>query len=339
MERYHDAPQILRDFLSYHETIKGQSRRTVSEYYLDLRMFLRFLKLMRCEMPYNTPLEDIPIADIDAAFMASVKTSEIFDFLSYLSNDRENPESPDAPGINTASRARKLSAIKSFYKYLTVSTKQIIENPVKDIEFPKIRKSLPKYLTLEESTALLRAVDGSNQTRDFAILMLFLNCGIRRAELVGLDRNDIYNDRIRVTGKGNKERFVYFGETTREALDTYLPERNKIVLDDDRALFGSRDHRRLSVTAVHRLVKKHMLAAGLDPEQYSAHKLRHTAATLMVANGVDLKTVQEVLGHEHLNTTEIYTHIENTELKIAAEANPLSRPAPKETHYEKDPVI
>ena len=339
MERYHDAPQILRDFLSYHETIKGQSRRTVSEYYLDLRMFLRFLKLMRCEMPYNTPLEDIPIADIDAAFMASVKTSEIFDFLSYLSNDRENPESPDAPGINTASRARKLSAIKSFYKYLTVSTKQITENPVKDIEFPKIRKSLPKYLTLEESTALLRAVDGSNQTRDFAILMLFLNCGIRRAELVGLNRNDVYNDRIRVTGKGNKERFVYFGETTREALDSYLPERNKIVLDDDRALFGSRDHRRLSVTAVHRLVKKHMLAAGLDPEQYSAHKLRHTAATLMVANGVDLRTVQEVLGHEHLNTTEIYTHIENTELKIAAEANPLSRPAPKETHYEKDPVI
>ena len=339
MERYHDAPQILRDFLSYHETIKGQSRRTVSEYYLDLRMFLRFLKLMRCEMPYNTPLEDIPIADIDAAFMASVKTSEIFDFLSYLSNDRENPESPDAPGINTASRARKLSAIKSFYKYLTVSTKQITENPVKDIEFPKIRKSLPKYLTLEESTALLRAVDGSNQTRDFAILMLFLNCGIRRAELVGLNRNDVYNDRIRVTGKGNKERFVYFGETTREALDTYLPERNKIVLDDDRALFGSRDHRRLSVTAVHRLVKKHMLAAGLDPEQYSAHKLRHTAATLMVANGVDLRTVQEVLGHEHLNTTEIYTHIENTELKIAAEANPLSRPALKETHHEKDPVI
>ena len=202
-----------------------------------------------------------------------------------------------------------------------------------------MRRALPKYLTLEESRRLLAAVDGPNRARDYAILMLFLNCGIRRAELVGLNRNDVYNDRIRVTGKGNKERFVCFGETTREALDSYLPERNKIVLDDDRALFGSRDHRRLSVTAVHRLVKKHMLAAGLDPEQYSAHKLRHTAATLMVANGVDLKTVQEVLGHEHLNTTEIYTHIENTELKIAAEANPLSRPAPKETHYEKDPVI
>ena len=144
MERYNDAPQVLRDFLSYHETIKGQSKRTIAEYYLDLRMFLRFLKLVRNELPYNTPLDDIPIKDVDAAFLASVRTSEIFDFLAYLANDRENPESDEA-GISTASRARKLSAIKSLYKYLTVSTKQITENPVKDIEFPKIRKSLPKY--------------------------------------------------------------------------------------------------------------------------------------------------------------------------------------------------
>ena len=263
-------------------------------------------------------------------------TNDIFDFLSYLARERRTQ---DGSGLGASARARKLSAIKSFFKYLTTRTKLLDENPAQDIEYPRMRRALPKYLTLEESHRLLAAVDGPNRARDYAILLLFLNCGIRRAELVGLNRNDIYNDRIRVTGKGNKERFVYFGETTREALDTYLPERNKIVLDDDRALFGSRDHRRLSVTAVHRLVKKHMLAAGLDPEQYSAHKLRHTAATLMVANGVDLRTVQEVLGHEHLNTTEIYTHIENTELKIAAEANPLSRPAPKETHYEKDPVI
>ena len=324
MERYQDAPQILRDFLSYHETIKGQSKRTVAEYYLDLRMFLRFLKLTRNEMPYNTPLEDIPIKDIDAAFLATVKTSEIFDFLSYLSNDRENPES-DTQGISTASRARKLSAIKSFYKYLTVSTKQITENPVKDIEFPKIRKSLPKYLTLEESTSLLHAVSGPNQTRDFAILMLFLNCGIRRAELVGLNLTDVYDDRIRVVGKGNKERIVYMGSACREAIDRYMVERKQIVLSDNKALFGSRDHNRISVSAVHRLVKKYLLEAGLDPTQFSAHKLRHTAATLMLANGVDLKTLQEVLGHENLNTTQIYTHIENTDKKIAAEANPLSK--------------
>ena len=324
MERYNDAPQILRDFLSYHETIKGQSRRTVSEYYLDLRMFLRFLKLMRCEMPYNTPLEDIPITDIDAAFLASVRTSEIFDFLSYLTNDRQNREGPNDAGIAAASRARKLSAIKALYKYLTVSTKQISNNPVKDIEFPKIRRSLPKYLTLEESTALLRSVDGPNKNRDFAILMLFLNCGIRRSELVGLNLTDVYEDRIRVVGKGNKERIVYMGSSCRRAIDRYLEERNNIVLTDNKALFGSRDKNRISVSAVHRLVKKHLLESGLDASQFSAHKLRHTAATLMLANGVDLKTLQEVLGHENLNTTQIYTHIENTELKIAAEANPIS---------------
>ena len=324
METYNDAPQELRNFLSYHETVKGQSRRTVSEYYLDLRMFLRFVRLMREELPYKTPLDDIPIKDLGLDFIRSITTSEVFDFLSYLSNDRENPESPDAPGINTASRARKLSAIKSFYKYLTVSTKQITENPVKDIEFPKIRKSLPKYLSLEESTALLKAVEGPNQARDFAILMIFLNCGIRRSELVGLNLTDVYDDRLRVVGKGNKERIVYMGASCRKAIDRYLIERRQIILSDNRALFGSRDGNRISVSAVHRLVKKHLLAAGLDASQFSAHKLRHTAATLMLQNGVDVKAVQEVLGHEHLNTTEIYTHIDNDALRVAAKANPLS---------------
>lgn len=323
MQTYSDCPQVLREFLSYHETIKGQSQRTISEYYLDLRMFLRFMRLVKDEMPYNTPLDSISIKDLDIEFIKTITITDIFDFLSYLANDRQSELSVE-PGIGAAARARKLSAIKSYYKYLTVRTKLLTVNPVKDVEFPKIRKSLPKYLTLEESRRLLSSVRGVNEKRDYAILMLFLNCGIRRSELVGLNLSDVYEDRIRVTGKGNKERIVYFGSACKAAIDAYLPERNKKVLSDNRALFGSRDNNRISVTAVHRLVKKHMLAAGLDPSQYSAHKLRHTAATLMVSNGVDIKTVQEVLGHEHLNTTEIYTHIENTELKIAAEANPLS---------------
>ena len=324
MQTYSDCPQVLREFLSYHETIKGQSQRTISEYYLDLRMFLRFMRLVKDEMPYNTPLDSISIKDLNIDFIKTITITDIFDFLSYLANDRQSELSVE-PGIGAAARARKLSAIKSFYKYLTVRTKQLTVNPVKDVEFPKIRKSLPKYLTLEESRRLLSSVRGVNKKRDYAILMLFLNCGIRRSELVGLNLSDVYEDRIRVTGKGNKERIVYLGSACKAAIDAYLPERNKKVLSDNRALFGSRDNNRISVTAVHRLVKKHMLAAGLDPSQYSAHKLRHTAATLMVSNGVDIKTVQEVLGHEHLNTTEIYTHIENTELKIAAEANPISR--------------
>lgn len=327
MKRYTDCPQILRDFLTYHETIKGQSSLTISEYYLDLRMFLRFMKLMRSEMPIHTRLDDIDIRDVDLNFVREITTSDIFDFLSYLANDRTvNPDSPSPDyGIESASRARKLSAVKSFYKYLTVRTKQLQENPVADLEYPKLRKSLPKYLTFEQSAALLKAVSGVNEKRDYAILMLFLNCGIRRSELVGLNMTDVYEDRIRVVGKGNKERFVYFGSACRKAIDAYLPERQKKVLTDNRALFGSRNGNRISTDAVHALVKKALLQAGLDATQFSAHKLRHTAATMMLSGGVDVKTVQEVLGHENLNTTQIYTHIENTELKIAAEANPLSK--------------
>lgn len=327
MRRYTDCPIILRDFLTYHETIKGQSQLTISEYYLDLRMFFRFMKLMRGDMPINTRLDDIDIKDVDVNFIREITTSDIFDFLSYLANDR-NPD-PDSPahdlGIGASSRARKLSAIKSFYKYLTVRTKQLTENPVADLEYPKLRKSLPKYLTMEQAARLLSSVSGTNEKRDYAILMLFLNCGIRRSELVGLNISDVYEDRIRVVGKGNKERFVYFGTPCRKAIDAYMADRSKLVLTDNRALFGSRNGNRISVTAVHRLVDKALKQAGLDSTQFSAHKLRHTAATMMLSGGVDVKTVQEVLGHENLNTTQIYTHIENTELKVAALANPLSK--------------
>lgn len=327
MQRYSDCPQVLREFLAYHENIKGQSSLTISEYYLDLRMFLRFLKLMRNDMPISTNLDAISIKDIDINFLRDVDSSDIFDFLSYLANDRvfDDKNVCSDRGIASAARARKLSAIKSFYKYLTIRTKQLTENPVADLEYPKLRKSLPKYLTLEQSAALLKSVSGQNEKRDYAILMLFLNCGIRRSELVGLNLTDVYEDRIRVVGKGNKERIVYFGSACRKAIDAYMEERNQKVLTDNRALFGSRDNNRISVTAVHRLVKKALLQAGLDSTQFSAHKLRHTAATMMLSGGVDVRTVQEVLGHENLNTTQIYTHIENTELKTAAEANPLSK--------------
>jgi len=325
MEPFSGCPQVLKDFLAYHETIKGQSQKTIMEYHLDLRMFLRFMKLIKNEMPYNTDLESIPIQDIDLDFIASITTANVFDFLSYLAHDRvkfEDSRSSKDYGIGAAARARKLSSVKSFYKYLTVRTKLLTKNPVQDMEFPKMRKSLPKYLTLEQSQELLRSTQNE---RDHAILMIFLNCGIRRAELVGLNLSDVYDDRLRIVGKGNKERFVYMGPACQKAVQDYLTIRKTIDANDPRALFVSRERNRMSVSAVHRLVKKHMLEAGLDASQYSAHKLRHTAATLMLSGGVDVKTVQEVLGHENLNTTEIYTHIENTELRLAANANPLSK--------------
>jgi site-specific recombinase XerD len=311
-----DCPRILKDFLGYHETIKGQSSKTISEYYLDLRMFLRVMKIFLTDLPLETDLDTISIRDVDIAFLKQIKLEHIYDFMTYLVRYRHD---------SAAARARKLSAIKSFYKYLTVRTKHLDENPVADVEYPKLRRALPKYLTLEQAQALLSSVEGTHADRDYAILMIFLNCGVRISELAGLNYGDIYQDRLRVLGKGNKERTVYMGDAVVDEIMEYnrsLPE--PLQNAPKRPLFLSQKGGRMSTNAIHRLVKKHLAAAGLDATQYSAHKLRHTAATLMLSQGVDVKTVQEVLGHEHLNTTEIYTHIENTELKIAAEANPLS---------------
>ena len=326
MNHYHESPQVLNDFLSYIQTIKGSSPKTVKEYYLDLRMFFRYIKQKRGEVD-DIPFDEIPIKDIDIAYIKTITLSDAYDFLMYTVQDRPKHMNSDNSeiGLMAASRARKVSALRSFFKYLTDKAHLLDHNPIQNLEYPSVRRSLPKYLSMEESVELLESVDGPFKERDYCILMLFLNCGIRRSELVGLNLTDVYEDRIRVVGKGNKERIVYMGSSCRKAIDRYLEERNQIVLTDNKALFGSRDKNRISVSAVHRLVKKHLLESGLDASQFSAHKLRHTAATLMLANGVDLKTLQEVLGHENLNTTQIYTHIENTDKKIAAEANPLSK--------------
>ena len=328
MQRYTDCPIILRDFLAYHETIKGQSPKTISEYYLDLRMFLRFIKLMRNDMPVHTRLDDIDIRDVNLEFVRSITSSDIFDFLSYLANDRTpNPDSP-APdyGISPAARARKLSAIKSFYKYLTVRTKQLQENPVADLEYPKLRKSLPKYLTMEQCSALLQAVSGQNEKRDYAILMLFLNCGIRRSELVGLNISDVYEDRIRVVGKGSKERLVYLNDACLQALAHYRKARNALPnLTDKDALFVSkRTGKRLTARRVEQIVARCLQSAGLSGRGFSPHKLRHTAATLMYQGGVDMLALKEILGHESVSTTQIYTHINQQQLRDAVQASPLS---------------
>ena len=307
MQPYSECPQVLRDFLSYHESIKGQSRRTVSEYHLDLRMFLRFLTLMRKELPYQTPLDEIDIKWIDASVLDTVSSSEVFDFLSYLTNDRQNREGPADVGIAAAARARKLSAIKAFYKYLTISTKQIQNNPVKDIEFPKIRRSLPKYLTLEESTALLKSVDGPNKNRDFAILMLFLNCGIRRSELVGLNLTDVYEDRIRAVGKGNKERIVPITDSLRENILHYRDEvsRQRICNYDEKALFLTHQGKRISRTAVYRIVNDTLRQNGIAGK-CSPHTLRHTFATHLLNGGADIRDIQMLLGHSSLASTQCY---------------------------------
>lgn len=331
-----EAPQVLRDFLAYHETIKAHSKRTVDEYFLDLRNFFRYLKQNRDTSLAGLALDEIDIMDVDLNFVSSVTLTDIYGYMTYLSRDRiqhQNSQNSDY-GLNAASRARKLATIRSFYNYLTNKVHLIRENPVKDIDSPKLKKTLPKYLTLDESVKLLDSVDGKNQERDYCILTLFLNCGLRISELVGLNLRDIQGDTLRVLGKGNKVRILYLNDACQDALRHYLAVRRPITGRDANALFLSSRNERVSRSTVHAMVKKRLSAAGIDESEYSSHKLRHTAATLMLQNGVDVRAVQEVLGHDHLNTTQIYTHIDNDSLRVAAKANPLSHIKKKKKQEE-----
>ena len=311
-----EAPPLLRDFLVYHETIQGHSRRTVDEYYLDLRGFFRFLKRDKKLVPDDMPMDQIPIDDVGIDLIRTVTLTDIYAYMNYLSRDRR---------LNNASRARKVATIRSFYKYLTNKAKLLDVNLVQDLDAPRLKKALPKYLDLDESLELLDHVEGKNAIRDYCILTLFLNCGLRISELVGLNKTDVRGDQLRVLGKGNKERVLFLNDACQRALADWMTERDAMTLVDQNALFVTlQNRRRITRAAVHKLVKKHLADAGLDSTQYSAHKLRHTAATLMLQNGVDVRTLQEVLGHDHLNTTQIYTHVDSDELRVAAKANPLA---------------
>ncbi len=327
MDYRDDSPPILRDFLTYHETIKGHSRNTVDEYYLDLRNFFRFLKLERGLVPRGTELDEIAISDVDLDFVSKVTLAEVYSYLAFLSRDKAKftRARSEEFGLNAASRARKVSCIRGFYKYLTVKAKLLSDNPVQDLDSPKAKRSLPRYLTLDESRKLLQSVDGVHKERDYCILCIFLNCGLRISEIAGLNISDVRADHLRVLGKGNKERIVYLNDATAEAINRYLAIRRDIAAVDRSALFLSSRRTRVTREGLHAMVKKSLLRAGLDAEKYSAHKLRHTAATLMLSSGVDVRTLQEILGHENLNTTQIYTHVDNTELRIAAQANPLGK--------------
>lgn len=329
------SPPILRDYLQYHESILDHSPATVNEYFLDLRSFFRYLKVYRHVVSDSTPMDEISILDIDLDFVSQVNLTEVYSYLAWLTKDKEKftKARREKYGLNATSRARKVSSIRGFYKYLCSTVHLLSENPVQNLETPKTKKALPRYLTLEEAQRLLRSVEGRYQERNYCILCIFLNCGLRISEIVALDLSDIRQDHLRVKGKGNKERIVYLNDATCDAINNYLLVRKLIKAEDPDALFLSSRKKRMERQGVHPMVKKALLKAGLDAKEYSAHKLRHTAATLMLSNGVDVRTLQEILGHENLNTTQIYTHIDNSELKLAANANPLSRFEP---NSEKD---
>lgn len=314
-----ECPMIIREFLGYIGTVKGKSEHTVEEYFLDLRTFFRYIKEQRDPTLTNLPLEEISIEDVDLNLVKTISLTDVFEYMNYLSAVRGN---------KAATRARKASSLRAFYSYLTNKAHKLEANPITELETPKLKKSLPKYLTLEQSMELLNAVDGPDKQRDYCILTLFLNCGMRLSELVGINLKDVRQNSstLRIVGKGNKERVVYLNDACQNSIQQYLAVRPHQNLIDREALFISRQRRRISPKTVQHLVKKYLAKIEFDGPGYSVHKLRHTAATLMYQHGhVDIRVLKDVLGHENLGTTEIYTHLSSRQMRDAANANPLSK--------------
>ena len=317
-------PEYLNDFLDYMITIQNKSPNTVKEYNYDLATFLKFIK-MHFHLTDETDLEKINYDDITLDTIKRIKLNDLHSFLAYLT---ENFKS------KAATRSRKVSSLRVFFNYLCV--KNIIEiNPTQNLETPKLDKRLPKYLTLEQSKKLLEVSDNAdnrNSERDHAITTLFLNCGLRLSELVSINIKDINFEecQMNVIGKGNKERAIYLNKACIKAINEYLAVRPQTGIkkdnkDSDKALFLSERRQRIGRRTVQEIIYKELRLAGVDSAKYSVHKLRHTAATLMYQyGGVDIRALQELLGHESISTTEIYTHVSNEQVRNAVERNPLA---------------
>jgi len=308
-------PQLLREFLIDLNVVKNKSNLTVEEYASDLRTFLLFIT---SKQTGEKDFSKIDISHFTASDFAQLTNDDVYEFLAFCKTERDN---------SAKTRARKLSSIRMFYRFLA-NRHYIASNPMSNLESPKIEKTLPKFLTLEQSIDLLNCIDGPNKERDFCIITLFLNCGMRLAELVSLNYNDIsYTNNsvyVIITGKGNKQRMVYLNQACVDAIASYMRVRPKDGVIDKNALFLSDRRQRISPKTVQHLVKTYLEKAGLG-DGYSVHKLRHTAATLMYQHGhVDTLALKEILGHESLATTQIYTHVSVQQLKAAADSNPLA---------------
>lgn len=315
---FNTAPVPIKEFLNYMQNVKGKSPRTIDEYYLDLRTFFRYIeKFKHSSTSDSTDLNDIDISAVDIEMIKNITLTDIYDYFNYITSERKN---------NASTKARKVSCLRSFFNYLSNKTHQIDENPCKELDTPKRKASLPKFLTLEESLDLLNSVSGPYKERDLCILTLFLNCGMRLSELVNINLSDIRSDNtLRLTGKGNKERIIYLNDACNFAIKNYLKVRPVNGVIDRNALFISKQKKRISPKTVQALVYKYISKANLENRGYSVHKLRHTAATLMYQHGnVDIRILKDILGHSNLGTTEIYTHLSNKQIERAISSNPLA---------------
>lgn len=317
-----NLPESLIDFLNYLETIKSKSVNTINGYKSDLIIFFRFMMIYRGKIDSNSvEFEEIDISKIDVEFIQTIKLRDLYAFLSFVEKYRNN---------SAYARARKVATLKSFFNYLQRKTKIISDNPASELESPKLNKRHPVYLTLNQSIHLLESLnqDDKNFKRDYCILTFFLNCGMRLSELCSIQIDKIKEDTLTIIGKGNKERTVYLNEACIKVLHSYLNVRNdsKALPENKKFLFLSSRNSPISKRTVEVMIKKHITNAGFTDEKYTPHKLRHTAATLMYKHGnVDIRSLQSILGHENISTTQIYTHVDDDSLRDAVKSNPLSK--------------
>lgn len=312
---------ILDDYLNYMRAARGRSEGTVKEYFYDIRQFLRYMRVRKEGLAVES-LDEVDIDSVDADLLRKIEKADIYAYISYLDRERKN---------NSRTKFRKISSVRSFFDYLTYKVDVLDKNPAENIDMPKMEKSLPVYLTLEESIRLLRSIQNFKQKniyrlRDYAIAMLFLNCGLRLSELASLNVKDLNKDRtLRIIGKGSKERLVYLNDNVERSIDAYLLARKAEGLADEEPLFLSMRKTRMSNRSIQHMLEKHLKNAGFDTRKYTVHKLRHTAATLMYQFGdEDLKSLQEILGHESISTTQIYTHVNLEDIRHTMNQNPLA---------------
>ena len=319
-----ENPEFLNDYLVHIKIVQMLSERTIEEYYLDIRLFLKYIYANTHDMC----IDDADISSMTISELKKISVSGIYSFIYYASDERKNAD---------RARYRKVSSLRSFFKYLHKVLKVIDSNPAQDLDVPTPKKSLPKFLNLNDSMRLLQASDKSESKRNYCIITLFLNCGMRLSELVGINIKDIdfYDNKLKVLGKGNKERMVYLNSACVSALNDYLEIRtNNPKAAAEPALFISNQNKRISKRRVQQIVEDTLTAAGLDGKGITTHKLRHTAATLMYQYGdADVLTLKELLGHANVSTTEIYTHLSNDDVRNAVESNPLSN-IKSDTHKE-----
>ncbi len=317
-EQFSALPPLVVQYLHRVESY-SQSEHTLMEYASDLRLFFRFLAEKAGKVAADAPWDDVDLSFIDLGFLKNITVEDAYAFRDYCERERGN---------SVRTLARRTVAIKRFFHYLTAERHYLELNPMDEFHAKKIGKQLPIFMTFEECRALLNSVEGEFRDRDYCILILFLNCGMRLSELCGINLRDfqLKEGLLRITGKGNKVRIVYLNAACVAAIERYLRVRpqDSVVQKDRDALFISRNSRRINQRSVEMMLEKYLKLAGLDDRGYSVHKLRHTAATLMYQQDVDVLQLKEILGHENLSTTEIYTHVVDRQLREAVQKNPLS---------------